>query len=31
LGLETSQERLGYREAVATVKDLVRWLDEGNL
>jgi len=31
LGLETSQERLGYREAAATVEALVRWLDEGNL
>lgn len=31
LGLETSQERLGYTEAVATVEDLVRWLEEGNL
>jgi hypothetical protein len=31
LGLETSQERLGYSEAVETVKDLVRWLEEGNL
>ena len=31
LGLETSQERLGYKEAAATVEALVRWLDEGNL
>ena len=31
LGLETSQERLGYTEAAATVRDLVRWLEEGNL
>ena len=31
LGLETSQERLGYSEAVSTVKDLVRWLEDGNL
>lgn len=31
LGLETSQERLGYSEAVATVEALTRWLDEGNL
>ena len=31
LGLETSQERLGYGEAVATVNGLVRWLEEGNL
>eukprot|EP00534_Pseudo-nitzschia_fraudulenta_P007967 CAMPEP_0201148640 /NCGR_PEP_ID=MMETSP0851-20130426/10062_1 /ASSEMBLY_ACC=CAM_ASM_000631 /TAXON_ID=183588 /ORGANISM="Pseudo-nitzschia fraudulenta, Strain WWA7" /LENGTH=532 /DNA_ID=CAMNT_0047424843 /DNA_START=343 /DNA_END=1941 /DNA_ORIENTATION=- len=31
LGLEASQERLGYTEAAATVQDLVRWLEEGNL
>lgn len=31
LGLETSQERLGYSEAVATVEELVRWFEEGNL
>ena len=31
LGLETSQERLGYTEAVATVEGLVRWFEEGNL
>jgi len=31
LGLETSQERLGYTEAVETVEALVKWLEEGNL
>jgi len=31
LGVETSQERLGYIEAAATVDVLVRWLEEGNL
>lgn len=31
LGLETSQERLGYSEAVETVEALVQWLEEGNL
>ena len=31
LGSEASLERLGYREAAATVKELVRWLEEGNL
>jgi len=31
LGLDTSKERLGYTEAAATVEDLVRWLEEGNL
>ena len=31
LGVETSQESLGYREAATTVEELVRWLDEGNL
>ncbi|VEU34892.1 unnamed protein product [Pseudo-nitzschia multistriata] len=31
LGVETSKERLGYTEAAATVEDLVRWLEEGNL
>ena len=31
LGLETSQERLGYREAVETVDALVQWLEDGNL
>lgn len=31
LGLETSQERLGYTEAVETVDALVKWLEEGKL
>jgi hypothetical protein len=31
LGLEISQDRLGYSSAAATVDDLVRWLEEGNL
>lgn len=31
LGLESSQDVLGYRSAAATAEDLVRWLEEGNL
>ena len=31
LGLEVSQDRLGYSQAAATVDALVRWLEEGNL
>jgi len=31
LGSETSQERLGYSEAVTTANDIVRWLEDGNL
>ena len=31
LGLEISQDRLGYSAAAATVDALVRWLEEGNL
>lgn len=31
LGLETSQERLGYSDAVDTVEALVQWFEEGNL
>jgi len=31
LGVDTSKERLAYQEADATVKELVQWLEEGNL
>lgn len=31
LGVDTAKERLGYTEAAATVEELVRWLEEGNL
>eukprot|EP00429_Kryptoperidinium_foliaceum_P005756 CAMPEP_0176024204 /NCGR_PEP_ID=MMETSP0120_2-20121206/11824_1 /TAXON_ID=160619 /ORGANISM="Kryptoperidinium foliaceum, Strain CCMP 1326" /LENGTH=434 /DNA_ID=CAMNT_0017357381 /DNA_START=93 /DNA_END=1398 /DNA_ORIENTATION=+ len=31
LGPDTSKERLAYQQADATVEELVRWLEEGNL
>jgi hypothetical protein len=31
LGPDTSQERLVYKQASATVEELIRWLEEGNL
>lgn len=31
LGVETSKERLAYEEADATVEEIFRWLEEGNL
>lgn len=31
LGREASMERLSYQETDATVEELVRWLEEGNL
>lgn len=31
LGVDVSKERLAYQEADATVEELVRWLEEGNL
>jgi hypothetical protein len=31
LGVDTAKERLLYKQADATVEELVRWLEEGNL
>ena len=31
LGVDSAQERLAYTQAEATVRELVRWLEEGNL
>ena len=31
LGPETSKERLSYQQTAATVEEILRWLEEGNL